>query len=44
MYGLATLAATMVVATISGLIVVVALRLERQNARRAAYGDLNDRH
>lgn len=39
MYALVTLAAMLVVATISGLIIAVAPRLEQHDARRAAYGD-----
>lgn len=39
MYGYLTLAATLLVATISGLIVVIAPRLEDRDTRRAAYGD-----
>lgn len=42
MHALVTLAATLVVATVSGLIVVVAPRLEQRDARRAAYGDPHD--
>lgn len=38
MYALVTLAAMLVVATISGLIIVVAPRLEQRDAHRAAYG------
>lgn len=43
MYALVTLAATLVVAAVSGLIVAVAPRLEQRDARRAAYGDPDDR-
>lgn len=43
MHALVTLAAMLVVATVSGLIVVVAPQLEQRDARRAAYGDPDDR-
>lgn len=39
MYALVTLASMLVVATISGLIIAVAPRLEQRDVRRAAYGD-----
>lgn len=39
MYALVTLTATLVVATISGLIIAVAPRLEQRDVHRAAYGD-----
>lgn len=39
MYGYITVAATLLVATISGVIIVLAPRLEERDLQRAAYGD-----
>lgn len=39
LYGAVTLAATLLVATVSGLIVLLAPRLEQRDIRRAAHGE-----